>query len=1390
MVLTTGGRYTPSPEPASALFVRAMYDYDADDPTSLSFRRGDVIQVLNQLETGWWDGVINNNIRGWFPSNYCAVIDDPSELQDHIPLDLHEMGDGHASADSGAGEAYDDGHDDDEVDSVGNPRDSAPILPIEGTVAPKEQEEAAFWIPQATPDGRLFYFNTLTGYSTMELPFENPAANETGPYDRNNFFVPDQTRPPPELMARGFERDEDEYDGSASEAEGESLMVASHDSMSRRRQSFMDGVSPATSMDSLHPPSTMAKATGHHSNRSQPKIYASHGPSNSTTSLSETYHRPSVSSEVPSHFVDDAASTPLTWPLLVDNMHHAIEAYRQTLLSGDRSEYVRKAEDISDHLRMLLAAGSDTTDNHSGNPSIISTNKALYPHFRDMMSKFSKLVLSSHIAAADWPGPDSAHKCLQEADGVMHGVYGYVDVARKQRGEAIHRVVPGFVMGSFAGGCWQSNGVSLNGSGPTSFLDQDPEDSRAEPSTPLDLAVLDHIDVLRKALVGSIRRLEERLTLNQKKIVTAMTHREIGDSVSAAAIKVVEQYRPWVSAVESVNLAPLGTSFQNPQLVDYGLQKQRVYDAIGDFVLSCQAIAAPLGDEWAELRGDSLDDRLNAVRGVARQLENYVSQIGFSLSLLLEQIPEPATVLRSDSRLGDTPEGSKAQHGRGESKSGNGPMGLPSSFSPEPPSDKVRRNMNKAQRFFGQAPPTAITREPIREPVREPEETPWYLKMDHEGEVFYDTKNDVPTLKCGTLGGLVEHLTRHDKLDASFNNTFLLTYRSFTTASELFEMLTQRFNIQPPFGLNPDEMQMWVDRKQKPIRFRVVNILKSWFEHFWMEPSDETNMQLLDRVHSFTRDSIATTKTPGSPQLLTVVEQRIRGQDTTAKRLVPTQATAAPTPIIPKNMKKLKFLDIDPTEFARQLTIIESRLYSKIRPTECLNKTWQKKVAPGEPEPASNVKALILHSNQLTNWVAEMILVQSDVKKQISRLEALKEQRAPTLQLIERHRSLITERDALATSSQDASRLMARGVKGERRDPGKLLREEKMRKRIAKELPKVEADLRKELELWEDEFGRPFLVHGERYLDDLTPVIAKPPPRSKSAASGSVRGSAQKAQPPARPASVMRAPPPPRSATKTPTGHSSTTKYNTIGPSRGGAKSPSKIPSRVPLGNIPHANNSPDRRGGPGTYSSSTMNAKTRAPPPRMRALTGADSKDNSYLFEPPRCASALSSSTFVRPVSPEDVYDDRNQRSFMSSSIFSQRSAGQSSHSSASSLSLNSTQAFPRPNPYLQNKPPPPAPRQVSNSSTIDTANGGSENWETFDDGSESEADASDVYYAKVRAAHGKRLAPEDQQGLSLAGKKARGIRSVSPDGPQASRSGNIMRVASGEWTDEMESY
>jgi hypothetical protein len=55
------------------LFCKAMYDYTAQDASALSFRRGDIIEVLNQQPSGWWDGLLGDE-RGWFPSNYVTLI--------------------------------------------------------------------------------------------------------------------------------------------------------------------------------------------------------------------------------------------------------------------------------------------------------------------------------------------------------------------------------------------------------------------------------------------------------------------------------------------------------------------------------------------------------------------------------------------------------------------------------------------------------------------------------------------------------------------------------------------------------------------------------------------------------------------------------------------------------------------------------------------------------------------------------------------------------------------------------------------------------------------------------------------------------------------------------------------------------------------------------------------------------------------------------------------------------------------------------------------------------------------------------------------------------------------------------------------------------------------
>ncbi|KAG9560856.1 hypothetical protein KCU79_g7396, partial [Aureobasidium melanogenum] len=425
---------------------------------------------------------------------------------------------------------------------------------------------------------------------------------------------------------------------------------------------------------------------------------------------------------------------------------------------------------------------------------------------------------------------------------------------------------------------------------------------------------------------------------------------------------------------------------------------------------------------------------------------------------------------------------------------------------------------------------------------------------------------------------------------------------------------------------------------------------------------------------------------------------------------------------------------------------------------------------------------------------------------EIARLEALREQRAPTLAMVDKYRSLVKDRDDLAASSQDASRLMLRGQKGEKRDPTRLLREEKMRKRIAKELPKVESDLRQILEEWEEEYGRPFLVHGERYLDELEATSQKPttqgsvrsktpsiPPRSKTPSSippSTVRPKSAAAAAPATAIKNQTLRGPPRS--KTPTASRNPLASSVMGPplsnpssnssfaaSVGPAslRSPSKIPGRQPLSNMLQAGNSTARRPPPGplghcrTESDSGTLRSRMAPPPRPMPL----SRD---FFSPPETPCPVNnadmsferSGSIIRHMSPEDPYSDRSSlrsvRTFQSTA--SSRPASQATH--------HYVAAAPRPSPRFEYPAAPPAPamtRQTSNSSSVETTSSavsGSENWETYTDASDDEeSDARMAYYAKVRTVQ--RDSPEDgaYEGTGMGfGAKVRAI-GVSDDGTEA---------------------
>jgi len=660
---------------------------------------------------------------------------------------------------------------------------------------------------------------------------------------------------------------------------------------------------------------------------------------------------------------ESGEASPLTWTNLVGNMQQTVDEYRLAINADKKSEFVKKVEQISDCLRLLLAAGSGTTDKHSGNPSIISTNKALYPHFREMMSSFSKLVLSSHFAATDYCPPEAYGKCLADADGVLHGMSGYVEVARKQRGELLPRLTPGFILSSINGGSWTDI----------------PTSSRTALAHGLTLNsnCLQKIDGLKNSLLQHLQQVEELLTFRER-LITPSTHAALSDNICRQVGRILDASRPYISLYEQINLSSFRLDLKNPKLDEFAMHKQRFYDAAADLILAAQTLSAPLPDEWSEASSPPLDERLEYVRSCSDALGQCTMQLQLSVQVLSDLIPVDSAHANNRISTDYSDEEMIEDMQRLRLFSENGAIRSQSEATTAS-TGSMRGPNSKVQRFFGEAPTAQIIAIPKATESSEDEEAR-ILKLDHAHELQYDTKVSPPQIRGGSLVALVEQLTRHDKLDSPFNNTFLLTYQSFTNAAELFEMLVARWTLPPPPALHPVDLQRWIDKKQKPIRFRVVNILKNWFDGYWMEPNNEKTQKLMHEVHTFAQETVASTNTPGAGPLITAIEQRMRGQDS-GKRGVLTLNGLTPPPILPRNVKKLKFSDIDALEFARQLTIIENKLLAKIKVTECLDKTWQKKLNPGEPDPAINIKTLISHSNQLTNWVVSMILTQADVKR-------------------------------------------------------------------------------------------------------------------------------------------------------------------------------------------------------------------------------------------------------------------------------------------------------------------------------------------------------------------------------------------------------------------------
>ncbi|KAF7970865.1 hypothetical protein HWV62_22678 [Athelia sp. TMB] len=240
---------------------------------------------------------------------------------------------------------------------------------------------------------------------------------------------------------------------------------------------------------------------------------------------------------------------------------------------------------------------------------------------------------------------------------------------------------------------------------------------------------------------------------------------------------------------------------------------------------------------------------------------------------------------------------------------------------------------------------------------------PWYLRPSYTSDTLkVDGKGIV---RAGTIGALVEKLTV-DPIsgmiqEVAFRNVFLMTYRTFVTAERLLALLIARYQLDCPPELQPDEVAIWKEQKQRPIQQRVLITIKLWVEDY----------RFTDEGPSIIRTLVEFLRTVPSQSPFS----------RTAKHIL--EAFDKPVPKTPKEPSPWKWnksskpfkgdiLQLDPESMAQHLCLYEHKLYCKIKLQECLR--W---ASTQSGSSVANLLTFVETHAKLTRWV-QCTVVEAD----------------------------------------------------------------------------------------------------------------------------------------------------------------------------------------------------------------------------------------------------------------------------------------------------------------------------------------------------------------------------------------------------------------------------
>ncbi|GAM20951.1 hypothetical protein SAMD00019534_041260 [Acytostelium subglobosum LB1] len=249
-----------------------------------------------------------------------------------------------------------------------------------------------------------------------------------------------------------------------------------------------------------------------------------------------------------------------------------------------------------------------------------------------------------------------------------------------------------------------------------------------------------------------------------------------------------------------------------------------------------------------------------------------------------------------------------------------------------------------------------------------------------------------PKLYLMTLNQLVEKLTSIITIiDISELNACLTTYRTFTTTPKLIYKLLQRFHVPRPIEATPISPVEWKKRIVSPIQHNVCKVLKKLID----EQSADFNQDVIDVLKIFLQhilvDKTSLTNYLKRSFIIKVLKFDIglqpggigHPQSNANKR-----ATKVGLRMMSWKPSQVfsEVLSLPAEEIARQLTMIEFEIYSKIHSDEFLNQAWAKEKTK---HLAPNIRSAIDRFNLITKWVCTVILKEEKIRGRVKCISKL-----------------------------------------------------------------------------------------------------------------------------------------------------------------------------------------------------------------------------------------------------------------------------------------------------------------------------------------------------------------------------------------------------------------